>query len=496
MFTHREELRSKVALLLRRRIGSQREDRDFDDLILRKTYHIFGFSMAGLIVMTILAISTYYNYNNPNNVDAYFDDPLVPVWILNLMYFGQAFISITTFVTILLIWQKYQLILLLKRAEWSGVNVYDVQGGREVTVKDSMQRKKHEDSYSFFHSSLFRYCMVEILIHVIHPVVWLASVKNVPQTVAQAQQHNVINPIFKVLQLAMFLRLYLVRDVIHLSSPAFAARFEIVNADPDLRSVSFNITQNLTSKMFNYDFPTIVFGIISVACILVFGYAIFSVERPEGLADLEIGTSSIRPSDAFWFAWYTLRTIGYGDLNPQTLLGRVLSAICALIGTSTVIVFTAVLVSKAPLSKEQKLGVEFLRTKEADEKLRAAAGQLVQTAMMTFWFPKMCERFHGGKQPLWLNRYLQPQGHKGNRVYFAIKHFRNAKRNLEASFSEAQDVVVNIKLDAVLSLSRALKREVLEHEARYTETEDEILKKLRGLLNRVAEYKREGMLST
>jgi hypothetical protein len=491
----RADLRAKMALLLRRRIGSQREDRDFDDLIRHKTYQIVMFSMIGLSVMVCLAIVTFYNYDSPLNVDAYYDDPLVPAWILNLMYFGQVFITITTFVAILLIWQKYQLLLMLKRAEWSNVNVYAVQGGREVTVKESMQRKSFEESYRFIKSNLFWECMLEIFVHLFQPIIWAASYKNVPATPEEASKHQVTNVGYKLLQLAMFLRLYLVRDVIHLSSSAFAARFEIVNADPELKSVSFQVGVGLTTKMFQYAYPTTAFVVVSAGCIFVFGYSIFAVERQEGLPIEFLTKNTIRPADAFWFSFYTLRTIGYGDFNPQTLLGRVLAALCAIIGTSTVIVFTAVLVSKAPLSKEQKQGVEFLRTKEADDRLREAAMRLVQTAVMTFWFPKICDKYHGGRKPSWATRYLQPQGHKGNRIYFAIKHFRNAKRGLEASFSEVQDVVMNIKMDAVLTLSRALKREVHEQDARLADVEGEILQGMRKLLNRVAEYKRRGNCS-
>lgn len=493
-FNAKEELRAKLALLLRRRIGSQREDRHFDDIIRTKTYQILGFSMVGLLVMVCLAIATFYNYDSPLNVDPYYDDPNVPAWILNMMYFGQVFISITTFVTILLIWQKYQLLLMLKRAEWSSVNVYDIQGGRELTVKESFQRRQFEESYKFFGSALFQQCILEIVVHLVQPVIWVGSYKNVPD-ISEASSHQVTNPAYKLLQLAMFLRLYLLRDVIHQSSAAFAARFEIVNADPNLRSVSFQVGVGLTSKMFHYSFPTMSFIAVSVTCILVFGYSIFSVERLEGLPTELLPKNAIRPGDAFWFSFYTLRTIGYGDFNPQTFLGRALSAICAIIGTSTVIVFTAVLVSKAPLSKEQRQGVEFLRTKEADEKLREAATLLVQTAIMTFWYPKMCEKFRGGRAPPWTAGYTRPQGHKGNRIYFAIKHFRNAKRGLEASFSEVQDVVMSIKMDAVLALSKALRREVLEHEERLAATERGILKGMRKLQTRVTEYKQRGNVS-
>jgi voltage-gated potassium channel len=45
--------------------------------------------------------------------------------------------------------------------------------------------------------------------------------------------------------------------------------------------------------------------------------------------------------DALWFAFSTVTTVGYGDITPQTYIGKVLGIFMMLVGTALFVTFTA-----------------------------------------------------------------------------------------------------------------------------------------------------------
>ena len=49
--------------------------------------------------------------------------------------------------------------------------------------------------------------------------------------------------------------------------------------------------------------------------------------------------------DAFWFSLVTMTTIGYGDVTPKTVFGKVIGSLCALTGVLTLAMPVPVIVS-------------------------------------------------------------------------------------------------------------------------------------------------------
>ncbi|CUG91351.1 membrane-associated protein, putative [Bodo saltans] len=514
--------RARLALLLRRRVGSKREDKDFDRMVRHKTVQIVVFSFMGVAMMVIELLTSWAYFSDTHEaVDAYYDDPAVSVRLANALTLGQAFISTSTFVAIVLITQKYQVELIRKRAEWSGTNIFEVEGFRGVAVRDTTQRDYFLSSFNFWRSRLAVSCGAEILVHLIHPIMCLASVSSVPDDPAN-YEYTPINITYKLFQLAMFLRLYLVRDLVREFHPAYLHRFEIVTHDPDLLSVGYDIDTLLTVKMTIHSHPIFWFVFASVLLILVFGVAVFNFERVEGPIDPDtVRVVSLRPEDAFWFAFDSSRNIGATTQPiPRTVIGRFLTAFCIIGGISLGALYSGVLVSQIPPSKELKQAMEYIHTTQADNQLRVAAAELIQTA----WRRKSLRlrqntldgsaavRRHGAVkigdiiidaaaaaeqavQDEYLHRFgLDPgsQGHKGDRLYYAVKHFQTTRKNLQGSFTQAKDVVVNQKMDAIMALSHALKRELLEHQHDFEATEKEILDQFTSINELVLYYRKLG----
>lgn len=491
-------VKRRLALLLRRRVGSLREDKDFDRVYRRTCLHVLCFSMIGLITMLTTSIVTWFA-NNAHRTDAdaqfgpptdtYYNDPDVSPTLLNVMHLSQAVVTSSTIVTIVLITQKYRLLLMEKRAEWSGANIFEIEMFRGSNVADAQMQDYFTRSYSFFMSSMFLTFLAEVIVHVPHPIMWLAEKPDPKQDLL-----NVPNLGLKMLQLLMFLRLYLVPSILHVHSAAFMNRFEVVSSDRELLAVCYRIRTSMTLKMNFYKYTSLTLVSIALLSLLVFGYSMFTIERVEVNGDpapdvrVKLYNAFGRSDNAFWFGYVTFATVGYGEFVPVTLPGRLAAALTAVFGITTFIVFSAVLVSRISLTKEQKFAVEFLHTRTQDQLYRAAATKLIGIAVLTKFYPIMVARRNTGDASIEVIEIR----HKANRLYHAVKNFRVARRNLEASFMQAEDSVISQKMEAVELLVSAVRRELEEHQANFDEVEEMILSRLAATLNRAAGFHRAG----
>ena len=272
------KIRSFVALLLRRRIGSQMEDKEFDEILRKKNVHIFFFSMVGLLTMAVTSAVTWYIRSSQTFPphDAYFDDDKQSAGLQNLLLLSQAVISSTTIVSCVLITQKYRLNLMVKRAEWSGSTMYEIESTRGDATADSELQEYFNRAYSFWGTSMCWKYMAEILVHLPHPIMWMASV---PSNDAQ----GIPNLGYKVLQAWMFLRFYLIPNILHAHSKAYQNRFEVVCSDQDLLKVGFQITKDLTLKMVFHQNTAASLVIATLMIIVGFGFSVFVFERVETL---------------------------------------------------------------------------------------------------------------------------------------------------------------------------------------------------------------------
>ena len=490
--------RYKAALLLRRRVGSLREDRDFDSIMRQKSAHILFFSLVGLATMMITQMATWSSQSSwdtsqplstAQNRDAYVNDPDTSPTLINLMYIAQAIISSSTMVAIGLISQKHRLTIMAKRAEWSGSNLFEVEALRGGASSNSLMRDRFENSYVFSRSPLRWRFLLEVLLHLPHPVIWMSSspgLASQPQ-IAPSIGFVPTNLAYKLLQIFMFVRLYLIPNIVHINSEAYVSRFEVVNSDADLLSVSYRIESSLTLKMLFYRYTITILVSAILFSILVFGFAIYTFERIEGTfsptgADPGFGSYW----NSVWFAYVTFATIGYGEYFPWGNWGRLVAVADLIVGISVFTLFGAVLVNRVALSKEQKHSVEYLATRTADESYREASQNLIVSAFV---------KFIGPHCPRALESVGNATGHKSNRLHKSIKDFRNARRDLEGSFAQADDTVFALKMDAIDQLTEAVERELGVSQAELSRLEERLQMRFRNILNRVAQLDRQGNIA-
>ena len=72
--------------------------------------------------------------------------------------------------------------------------------------------------------------------------------------------------------------------------------------------------------------------------VIVVSSALYYAERDSGDTFASI-------PHAFWYSLVTMTTVGYGDVGPQTLVGKLIGSLCAITGVLTLALPVPVIVS-------------------------------------------------------------------------------------------------------------------------------------------------------
>ena len=91
---------------------------------------------------------------------------------------------------------------------------------------------------------------------------------------------------------------------------------------------------NLLERVFNSRRLRTILGVLLV-CIISFGYIFYLVEP-------QIKTFG----DGIWWALVTITTVGYGDITPDTALGRLIAGTLMFVGLGLIATVTAIVSAK------------------------------------------------------------------------------------------------------------------------------------------------------
>ena len=213
--------------------------------------------------------------------------------------------------------------------------------------------------------------------------------------------------------------------------------------------------------------------------------------------------------------------------------------------------FSGVLVTKIQLQKELKQALEYLHTKDTHADMQVSAASLLATAWRVREFRKARklreanraknngfytavnpedgqdnlnledEQVDGNEQqqdgtnnkPNGDNKEMRTNlllageagtsgsgttsiqfefepGHKADLMYFRIKHFRNARKQLNVSLTQSDDVVMNQKVESVLALSQALRKELEHHQMDFENVEKMVSSSFDAVAKDISRYAR------
>ena len=411
-----------VGLVLKERVGSVRlHDKAFDTMFRHKQLQITVMSWVGIpitLLMTAL-MTTSRSTRRPDGsvaltMDEAFEDNMTRVALI----LAQIMLTGTSLATCVMLVQKYQLVVYEKRRLWSGYGTYDLVQHQQEAIQ-----RKFEESYSFWRSGIRWRLLGEILVHLLHPFIIL----NNPPT----------ETLFSVLQGLVFVRLYSAIRLMFLFSEAFQARFDVVASNQELQRTGFQVRARSTMVIIYYRYPILISMLMAAVVLLPFGFFVYLCERDEqkdpvrGFGRLESG---------YWFAFCTFSTVGFGDIVPTTVLGRLCAIILSALGVTVRTIVGGIVTNLMVQSKEQRHVSEYLKIVRNSKGCRHAAARAIQAC----WRHYRQTRGHVVVSSKW-----RKIGHKSNNVCATIKEFKAYRWRLSQSQSTANDPVVDAKINSV-----------------------------------------------
>eukprot|EP00759_Apiculatamorpha_spiralis_P032791 PhF_6_TR34166/c0_g1_i2/m.49979 len=460
----------KVSTLLRRKIGHDREDKAFDEVLRWREVHIAVFSLTGLLMMVIMEAVMWYSsaktcdtppYNDPTlhpsctteklpyRVDTYWkpngkwmEDPLLICMVLM-----QAYITGSTFYSLLLISHKYYMLLESKRTLWSGIDPADFVYNNAMTTP-------FYGSYDFFHSSMKYQYLLELFVHIPHPILTFKEAGPGGAAPDMTGYHTC--------QVAMFARLYLVISIVYRFSGAYRNRVEVALSNHELRRTNFSIHPAMTLKMVFYSHTASCVIASAVAAAFVFSYSMFVIERTNPVPR---GTNNFfgKLEQCWWFTFVTFTTIGYGDSFPATALGRVLAVVMMMAGIIVWTLFGGIVTNRFTLTSEHKYVSEFVHKSSAAKEYELAAVLLIQRAYREYrthmqWLQFIEGRSSNSKEIIMQQNLTFEKrrkviwGHCENTIRGAITKMAIARRQLDKATLQSKDSITEMHMTNVADI--------------------------------------------
>ena len=104
-------------------------------------------------------------------------------------------------------------------------------------------------------------------------------------------------------------------------------------------------------------------------------------------------------SNAMWFMFVAMSTVGYGDFVPTTIGGRIICAIAIFQGIIIVALLTGTMFNLITYSNHEKEAMALLRRQDSLEKLKVVAGRMILR-----WYYKHRGKVLNSKDKARLNR--------------------------------------------------------------------------------------------
>ncbi|KAJ9463338.1 Small conductance calcium-activated potassium channel protein [Diplonema papillatum] len=382
-------------------------------------------AVCAILLMIVQSILVWYAGTGPTVLAS---GVIVPadnteLWLIVVVTSSHALIALFTILSLALLAMYYKVLLNDKRMEWS----QGLMKTKHRRAPSAGSSDMPPSTYRFLSSTLFPKLVLEIVIHLLFPYPWIKEGRTVYHT----------------LQIAMFLRLYVVFRLLHTSSAAFRRRTEMLRFYDEFRRMNWQVKPYVTLKILFYEYP----GIMVLACTFVTlflsAFSLFMLERkrPSNHDFADLG-------NCLWFSFVTFTTIGYGDMTPDTTPGRFVTVIIALIGQLIISIFSGVITNKLAPSKQQQLISSFLQTETGEAGYRHAAALLIQSVWRSSRGCKLDSIYAEPRSKSLASPLMRGmRNHKKNKVYAAVKKFRSKRCELVEAQLQAGDPVVDRKLD-------------------------------------------------
>eukprot|EP01065_Artemidia_motanka_P011103 TRINITY_DN15973_c0_g2_i1.p1 TRINITY_DN15973_c0_g2~~TRINITY_DN15973_c0_g2_i1.p1 ORF type:complete len:855 (+),score=304.83 TRINITY_DN15973_c0_g2_i1:45-2567(+) len=339
-----------------RPVSLEIQAQEVEDGLRRRDLHVAIASLCGLMTMVSSSIVTWLT-NPPRPNDRQWNDldpsdaGKVVCGVLNWCT------TLSTVLSILFLCRYYKLKLHKKRREW---------GQPMADWQPLLSLKDQKLTYSFWGSEMSFWWFLECFIHLVHPLPWMDGTGVYVSIRTKT--------IYSYFQLWMLLRLYLLGRLLHTIHPAYRRRFEILENNEELSRMNYKVTWGLTMKLYLFDHVNRAIFLALVILFLVFGFALFVIERVE--QPLHFGELDI----VLFHCFTTSTTIGYGRVKAISKMGRLMTALLGTYGQVVLTFFGAVITNVMEPTKEERIIQEYVESSAAEHAYRVASAMLIQSA--------------------------------------------------------------------------------------------------------------------
>ena len=215
---------------------------------------------------------------------------------------------------------------------------------------------------SFFETSLFGYFILEALLACLHPNLLFKN-----KYIKTPRRYNIKIVTYNVndfLILIQSLRLSYLIVIVVICSQFYSAR-----ADRICKMMGKKLDLFFSFRALFIRYRPLMLGYCSVIICSILSYMLKIINQP-----LPIKKNFKNFKDYFWFVIITMTTVGYGDVYPETTLGRIIGCTSAIAGTIVVALIVSFFNSKINLTKEEKFTLRFLnKVYDKEEIMNASA---------------------------------------------------------------------------------------------------------------------------
>ena len=215
---------------------------------------------------------------------------------------------------------------------------------------------------SFFGTSLFGYFILEVILACLHPNLFFKNkyIKTSEKINLKIVTYNVND----FLILIQSIRLSYLIVIVAICSEFYSAR-----ADRVCKMMGKKLDLFFSFRALFIRYRPLMLGYCSVIICSILAYMLKIINQP-----LPTKNNFKNFVDYFWFVVITMTTVGYGDVIPETTLGRIIGCTSAIAGTIVVALIVSFFNSKINLTKTEKYSLKFLKkVNDKEEIMKASA---------------------------------------------------------------------------------------------------------------------------
>ena len=225
---------------------------------------------------------------------------------------------------------------------------------------------------SFFGTSLFGSFILEVILACLHPNLLFKN-----KYITTSKKYNLKIVTYNIndfLMLIQSIRLSYLIIIVPICSQFYSAR-----ADRICKMMGRKLDLFFSFRALFIRYRPLMLGYCTVVIcsILAFMLKIINQTLPR-----RNNFKNLNFVDYFWFVVITMTTVGYGDVIPETLLGRLIGCASAIAGTVVVALIVSFFNSKINLTKEEKNCLTFLNKITDKEEIMKASAMYFKTNML------------------------------------------------------------------------------------------------------------------